>query len=160
MRRPFAAIILLAGLCAVPAQASGLLNATLGYFDLFGSDEAAIAGIEYRHDPIYLTIRPLAGISATSSGSAFLYGGLSADVSLGNFVITPSLAPGFWAEGNGKDLGQVIQFRAQLEVTYRLRGGYRLGLAANHISNWGMADSNPGAEAILFSFTAPISRLF
>ena len=66
------------------------------------------------------------------------------DVYLGRrFVVTPSFAAGLYAEGGGKDLGHVLEFRSQIEVAYRFEDRSRLGLSFSHISNASISSTTP-----------------
>ncbi|MCW8836139.1 MAG: acyloxyacyl hydrolase, partial [Rhodospirillales bacterium] len=104
--------------------------------------------------------KPIFGASATSSGSAYVFAGIAADIRVGdNFAITPSFAPGLYAKGGGLDLGHVIEFRSQIELSYILEDSSRLGLAVSHRSNAGIGDRNPGEETASIYYSMPFHKL-
>lgn len=173
MRRTFISFLgLILGLAGLAAQAQIMgntrplptgpaLNMTLGYFDFDDNREAASGSLEYRFSPWFWTVRPVLGAMGTTDGAGFVYGGVAADIPVGNqIIVTPSFAPGLYGRGSGKDLGQALQFKSQIELTYRFESEYRLGLGINHLSNAGLDNNNPGANTLFMTFTVPINRLF
>ena len=82
-----------------------------------------------------------------TDGGAFGYGGMYADLTYGNLVITPLLGAGVYAEGDSKDLGGVFEFRSELGVACQFHDGTRLGLRIAHLSNAGIYHSNPGERS-------------
>ena len=103
---------------------------------------------------------PLAGILATSDGAVYGFAGLYIDfVFFERFIITPSGAVGLYSRGNGRDLGDVVEFRTQIEVAYALDNAARLGLVLSHLSNGGFSGVNMGSESILLSYAVPLSSL-
>jgi hypothetical protein len=69
--------------------------------------------------------------------------------------LTPSFATGYYDQGSSKDLGNNLEFRSQLELSYNLEKNKRVGISLNHISNASLADENPGTESIVISFINP-----
>jgi len=117
--------------------------------------------LEYRHGGKLWLVKPWVGIEATSDGGLYGAGGLLADIYLGrHFVLTPSLGVGAFAEGDGKDLGNTVEFRSQIEAAYRFDDLSRLGLAFSHISNASLGDKNPGVEVLTVYYSLPVSRIF
>ena len=91
----------------------------------------------------------------TDSGKYF-YLGLRKDYSLSNkWNLTPSFATGYYDQGSSKDLGNNLEFRSQLELSYNLEKNKRVGISLNHLSNASLADENPGTESIVISFINP-----
>ena len=68
------------------------------------------------------------------------------------FIITPSFGAGIYDDGDGKKLGNSIEFRSTLEVSYQLENKNRIGLSFGHISNANIAERNPGVEVISLSY--------
>ena len=52
-------------------------------------------------------------------------------------------------------MGNTIEFRTTLEVSYQLKNKNRLGLSFGHISNANIGDKNPGVEIISLSYQIP-----
>ena len=119
-----------------------------GWFDWNRQkDQAAEINLEYRSDWKFWIFKPLAGAMVTSTGSFYGYAGIGIDVFLGRrFVVTPSFAPGVYAQGGGLDLGHVIEFRSQAEFAYRFDDRSRLGFAISHISNASIGSTNPDSR--------------
>ena len=84
---------------------------------------------------------------------AYIYTGIEWNVDMGNgLTFTPSFAPGLYHEGDGKDLGHVIEFKSELQFSLDLSGDSQLGFSYNHISNASLGDKNPGANSYMFNF--------
>ena len=66
--------------------------------------------------------------------------------------ITPSFAPGYYNNGNGKDLGSPLEFKSEIQVSFDLFDSSELGLSYNHISNASLGSKNPGANSYMFNF--------
>ena len=72
-----------------------------------------------------------------------------------NLIFTPSLGFGYYDNGSGKNLGNEIQFRTTLELSYKLKNENRIGISYGHISNANLGDKNPGVEILSFSYQIP-----
>ena len=62
--------------------------------------------------------------------------------------------------GDGKDLGNPLEFRSGITFSVRLSDYSRLGITFHHISNAGLNERNPGEESILVLYSVPITDLF
>ena len=74
-----------------------------------------------------------------------------------NFIFTPSFGAGFYDDGDGKKLGNDIQFRTTFEFSYELKNKNRIGISYGHISNANLGDKNPGVEILSFSYQVPFN---
>ena len=72
-----------------------------------------------------------------------------------DYVLTPSFGVGYYEDGSGKKLGNEIEFRSTLEVSYKINNDDRIGLSFGHISNANLGDKNPGSEIISISYHIP-----
>lgn len=130
---------------------------SLGTFDLPDNDRSLEAGIEYRFQPFELwtlDFIPAVGFSATTDESFWVYGGLRHDIALGDrWVVTPQFGISLYEDGDGKDLGGVIEFRSGIEIGRHLKRGGRVGLLFYHLSNARIYDLNPGQESLLFTWS-------
>ncbi|MFN2339289.1 MAG: acyloxyacyl hydrolase [Gammaproteobacteria bacterium] len=100
---------------------------------------------------------PSVGFAVSDSGANFIYADLKKDFFLTpHWYLTPSFGVGHFNETDQFRLGQALEFRSGLEGGYRFNNDYRLGLAIFHLSNGGLADENPGTEALVRSFTMPL----
>ena len=93
---------------------------------------------------------------------SFIGAGVLVDIYLGKrLVVTPSFAPTIWrGETDQLDLGHPIEFRSQMEMSYRFNDRSRLGLAISHYSNASLGDTNPGTETISLYYSVPLNVLF
>ena len=124
-------------------------------------EKGAAFNIEYRSDYEIWKLRPFVGGFATSDASLYGYFGFMLNIYLGNrWVLIPNTAVGAYSEGDGQDLGHVIEFRSGFELAYRFDDRSRLGLAVHHLSNASIGDDNPGTETALLYYSVPLTSLF
>ena len=71
---------------------------------------------------------------------------------MGGLTLTPSFAPGLYHKGNGKDLGHVLEFKSEVQLSYAATDKSSLGVSYNHVSNASLGNKNPGANSYMFSF--------
>ncbi len=139
------------------AQAPDGWSFSLGGFDIIDSDKALEGGVEYRFQPFRrwkLNLRPMVGFSVTEDGSFWGYGGLRYDLELGRrWTLAPHFSISAYEQGDGKDLGGVVEFRSGLEVAYRFEGGSSLGLSFYHLSNARIYELNPGSESLVMVYS-------
>lgn len=140
------------------ARDPNFLTLSLGYFDIVHNDDEALAGgIEWLSNRRLWIFQPLAGAMITSEGGLYGYAGFGTDFFFGNrWVLTPSIAIGAYSEGNGLDLGHVVEFRSALTLAYRFDNRSRLGLRFYHLSNAGLGDDNPGVEVLDLTYSIPL----
>lgn len=165
----FAVIVGLLGLLPISAHAQSFseedpafLVMSAGYYDVLHNDkDAASFGVEYRHDERFLGIfKPMVATFGSTNGSFWIGAGIAADLYLGDhIVLTGSIAPGFYEQGSGKNLGYPLEFRSQIEVGYRFADHSRLTLGFNHISNCCIGDINPGVEIATVNYYLPLGSI-
>lgn len=155
-----AALLALGFAGAARADDPAFVALSAGYFDTIDTDHDAFEGrIEYRHDKKFWIFKPFAGLMGTSDTTIHAFAGVLVDIYFGRrWVLTPSFAPGYYYEGDGKDIGGPIEFRSQIELSYRFDDRSRLGLSFNHISNAGIYDRNPGTETVAITYAIPLGR--
>lgn len=148
----------------------GFIDPNIGFLDVSETDnreEAADFRLEYRFgnslvpfiDP-YAKLKPWIGAEFTSDGAVYGVGGVLLDVPVGPFVFTPSFGAGLYADGAGKDLGSVLEFRTQFEVGYQFENQSRFSLSYSHISNADISDTNPGTNILSLYYHLPSSWIF
>ena len=112
---------------------------------------------EYRFGDVAWIIAPFVGVSATSDGAFYGYGGFGFDVNFSpNLVLTPNGAVGYFGHGSGTNLGSVVEFRTGAELAWRFADRSRLGVAINHTSNAGIGKHNPGEQSIVLMYSIPM----
>ena len=134
------------------------LNFFTGMFDFSDHKQASpVLGLQHQNEELfYITkngrLSPITGAFITANSAYYLYTGVQAEYEFGSLNITPSFAPGYYGQGNGKDLGSVIEFKTEVQVTYDLSEATHLGMSYNHISNASIGEKNPGANSYMFNF--------
>ena len=134
------------------------INFYSGMFD-FSDDgkKSAIVGLQHQNenllrDSFLGTLSPVTGAMITADNAAYVYTGVQAQYKIGKLDITPSFTPGLYNEGNGKDLGHVVEFKSEVQVSLNLFENSQLGMSYNHMSNASLGDKNPGANSYMFNF--------
>tara|TARA_Y100001970_G_C14104573_1_gene787368 strand:+ start:281 stop:796 length:516 start_codon:yes stop_codon:yes gene_type:complete len=134
------------------------INFYSGMFDFSDSGKkSAIIGFQHQNESLtrksFLgTLSPVSGAMITADNAAYVYTGIQAQYSLGKIYITPSFAPGIYEQGDGKDLGHILEFKSEVQVSLNLFDNSQLGMSYNHISNASLGDKNPGANSYMFNF--------
>ena len=103
-------------------------------------------------DSFFGTISPVTGAMITGDNATYMYTGIQAQYNLGIIDFTPSFTPGIYNEGDGKDLGHLIEFKTELQFSLNLFENSQLGMSYNHISNASLGEKNPGANSYMFNF--------
>ncbi len=111
----------------------------------------------------FFFLKPFVGFETTGDSASYFLTGIYLEDNLGKlikgeqnkFIFTPSLGVGFYDDGSGKKLGNDIQFRSTIEISYVLNNNNRIGLSFGHISNANLGDKNPGVEIIGISYQVP-----
>jgi hypothetical protein len=134
------------------------INVYSGMFDF--SDDGAkstLFGFQHQNEELkrnsFLgTLSPITGGMLTADNAVYLYTGVQADYDIGLLKLTPSFAPGIYNQGNGKDLGHIIEFKSELQLSMNLSKNSMFGMSYNHISNASLGSKNPGANSYMFNF--------
>ena len=135
------------------------LNFFTGMFD-FSDDgkRSTLVGIQHQNeqlnrDTILGNLSPITGAIITADNAAYFYTGVQAEYTVGILNLTPSFAPGYYNQGDGKDLGHSLEFKSEVQVSLDLpTNNSQLGFSYNHISNASLGDKNPGANSYMFNF--------
>ena len=133
-------------------------NVYTGVFD-FSDDgkKSNLFGFQHQNenlnrDTFLGNLSPVTGGLITADNAAYVYTGVQAQYKIGTLNFTPSFTPGLYHEGDGKDLGHVIEFKSELQFSFDLSSDSLLGFSYNHISNASLGDKNPGANSYMFNF--------
>lgn len=137
------------------------LSLSAGMYDIRQIDSAGEFRAEYRSNYKLAYIwRPFVGVSVTTKRATYGYFGLLTDFYFGRrWVLTPSMAVGGYNDGDGKKLGNTLEFRTGGELAYRFDDRSRLGLAVHHISNANTGTINPGTEIAVVTWSIPFRKL-
>ena len=133
-------------------------NVYSGMFD-FSDDgkRSSLIGIQHQNenlnrDTFLGNLSPITGVLITSDNAGYVYTGFQAQYKIGILNITPSFTPGLYHEGDGKDLGHMLEFKSEVQLSLDLSKNTELGFSYNHLSNASLGDKNPGANSYMFNF--------
>jgi hypothetical protein len=133
-------------------------NFFIGNFDFSDDKQAALLyGFQHQNESLQRdsflgNISPITGGFITENSAAYFYTGIEWNIEMGLFDFTPSFAPGLYHKGDGKDLGHVLEFKTEVQLSYGLSENTSFGVSYNHVSNASIGDKNPGANSYLFNF--------
>ena len=134
------------------------LNFFTGMFDFSDDKQASgVIGLQHQNDDLFRKsflgkISPITGGFLTEKNAFYLYTGAQAEYDIGFLTITPSFAPGYYNYGDGKDLGSVLEFKSEIQMSLNLSDSTEFGMSYNHISNASLGDKNPGANSYMINF--------
>ena len=125
-------------------------------------DDKSLFDIGPKEDNFFF-IKPFLGFELTNDSASYFLTGIYLEDNLGElfegkkskFFFTPSFGAGIYNDGSGKKLGNNLQFRTSLEVSYELKNNNRIGISLSHISNANLGDKNPGVEILSLSYHIP-----
>ncbi len=133
-------------------------NVYSGMFD-FSDDgkRSTLIGLQHQNenlnrDTFLGNLSPITGALITSDNAGYIYTGIQAQYKIGILNITPSFTPGLYHEGDGKDLGHMLEFKSEVQLSFDLSKNTELGFSYNHLSNASLGDKNPGANSYMFNF--------
>ena len=129
-----------------------------GMFD-FSDDgkKSSLVGVQHQNenlnrDTFLGNLSPITGAMITADNATYIYTGVQAQYKIGALNFTPSFTPGFYNEGDGKDLGHALEFKSEVQLSLDLPKDSQLGLSYNHLSNASLGEKNPGANSYMFNF--------
>tara|TARA_Y100001970_G_scaffold266095_1_gene354370 strand:- start:303 stop:812 length:510 start_codon:yes stop_codon:yes gene_type:complete len=135
------------------------LNYFTGNFDFSDDKQQAILfGFQHQNENLSRNtflgnVSPITGGFVTENSAAYVYTGIEWNVDMSEKIkFTPSFAPGLYHEGDGKDLGHVLEFKSEVQFSYISSEKTSFGVSYNHVSNASLGDKNPGANSYMFNF--------
>ena len=101
---------------------------------------ATLVGIQHQNEDLnrntfFGNLSPITGAMITADNASYVYTGVQAQYKIGSLNFTPSFAPGFYNQGDGKDLGHLLEFKSELQFSLDLPKESQLGFSYNHLSN-------------------------
>ena len=129
-----------------------------GMFDFSDNGKkSTLIGFQHQNenlnrDTFLGNLSPITGALITADNAGYIYTGIQAQYKIGVLNFTPSFTPGLYHEGDGKDLGHLIEFKSEIQISLDLSNTSELGFSCNHISNASLGDKNPGANSYMFNF--------
>ena len=134
------------------------LNVYTGMFDFSDNGKrSTLIGIQHQNENLRRNsfignLSPITGAMLTADNASYFYTGVQAEYTLGVLNLTPSFAPGYYNEGDGKDLGHALEFKSEIQLSLELPKESQFGFSYNHLSNASLGDKNPGANSYMFNF--------
>ena len=135
------------------------LNAYTGIFD-FSDDKqkAGLIGLQHQNEDLFRNtflgkFSPVTGAFVTGKGSTYVYTGVEAQYNLGPIKILPSFTPGYYEKGDGKNLGDVLEFKSELKLGFDIFENSKIGYSYSHISNNDWGTTNPGSDNQSITFS-------
>ena len=136
-------------------------NFFVGTFDTIdkeGDDKSKLYGLEHKNENLFRDtflgkFSPVSGGFLTAKKSMYLYTGVQAEYKLGPLNIIPSFAPGYYKQGDGKNLGSVLEFKSEIKLDFDIFKNSKIGYSYGHISNNDWGDINPGVDNQQVSFS-------
>lgn len=132
-------------------------NIYTGMFDFSDHKKrSTLIGFQHQNedlnkDTFLGNLSPITGAMITADNATYFYTGVQAHYKLGLLNLTPSFAPGYYNEGDGKDLGHVLEFKSEIQLSLELPKDSQFGFSYNHLSNASLGDKNPGANSYMFN---------
>jgi hypothetical protein len=91
-------------------------------------------------------INPVIGLFVTGKSASMLYSGFETNIGQNKLYLNLSSSAGLYQNGNGKDLGNILQFKSELNIFFDLNETSKIGFGSHHISNAGISSVNPGTN--------------
>ena len=129
-----------------------------GMFD-FSDDgkRSTLVGFQHQNqdlnrDTFLGNLSPITGAMITADNATYFYTGVQGNYTIGSLNFSPSFTPGYYNQGNGKDLGHALEFKSEIQLSLELPKESQIGLSYNHLSNASLGSKNPGANSYMFNF--------
>jgi len=139
-------------------QNISMYTGTFDILDKEGDEQTNLVGIEHKNESLFRDtwfgrFSPTTGGFVTGKSSIYLYTGIEADYNLGFINISPSFSPGYYRQGDGKDLGSALEFKSEIKLGFNIFENSNLGYSYSHISNndWGRRNPGTDNQSITFS---------
>ena len=131
---------------------------TFDVIDKEGDDQTSLFGIEHRNPTLFRDtflgkFSPVTGGFMTGDSSVYLYTGVEGQYGIGPLKILPSFTPGVYEKGDGKDLGNVLEFKSEIKLGFDIFENSQIGYSYSHISNNNWGDTNPGTDNQQITFS-------
>ena len=134
-------------------------NFFTGNFDFSDDKQAALlVGFQHQNENLERNtflgnISPITGGFITENSAVYVYTGFEWNIDIGSLTFTPSFAPGLYHEGDGKDLGHVLEFKSEIKLALEIFDNSKIGYSYSHISNNDWGDINPGTDNQQITFS-------
>ena len=141
------------------------LNLSANSFSIFGGsydydddNTSTLYGLNYHlSDNAFsifnlIDLNPVIGGFVTAKSATMFYSGFETNIGQDSIYLNLSSSAGIYSNGDGKDLGNDLQFKSEVNLFYRLGKSSSVGLGSHHISNAGLSSVNPGTNNFYLIF--------
>ena len=141
------------------------LNLSANSFSIFGGsydydddNTSTLFGLNYHlSDNAFsvfnlIDLNPVIGGFVTAKSATMFYSGFETNIGQDSIYLNLSSSAGIYSNGDGKDLGNALQFKSEVNLFYRLGKSSSIGLGSHHISNAGLSSVNPGTNNFYLIF--------
>jgi lipid A 3-O-deacylase len=125
-----------------------------GVSGLFDSEKNPALALEYRWARVSdLELRPWLGAGWATDGAVFVAVGVARSWRMDDrWRLCAGFGPAYYDRHEGLDLGSSLEFYSFVEMECRAGGAHGVVFRLAHISNGGLADSNPGTELLSLGY--------
>ena len=123
-----------------------------GSYDYDDDNTSTLYGLNYHLSDSEISvfslfdINPVLGGFVTAKSATMFYGGFETNIGQDAIFLNLSSSAGIYSNGDGKDLGNALQFKSEVNLFYSLSKSSRIGIGSHHISNAGLSSVNPGTN--------------
>ena len=114
-------------------ETNSKFNVYSGMFDFSDTGKkSTLIGFQHQNedlnrDTFLGNLSPITGAFMTADSAAYIYTGVQAQYKLGKINFIPSFAPGLYSKGDGKDLGHILEFKSELQISVDFVSNSQLG---------------------------------
>ena len=129
-----------------------------GSYDYDDDNTSTLYGLNYHlSDNAFsvfnlIDLNPVIGGFVTAKSATMFYSGFETNIGQDTIYLNLSSSAGIYSNGDGKDLGNDLQFKSEVNLFYRLGKSSNIGLGSHHISNAGLSSVNPGTNNFYLIF--------
>ena len=141
------------------------LNLSANSFSIFGGsydydddNTSTLYGLNYHLSDNKFSVfnvidlNPVIGGFVTAKSATMFYSGFETNIGQDSIYLNLSSSAGIYSNGEGKDLGNALQFKSEVNLFYRLGKSSSVGLGSHHIPNAGLSSVNPGTNNFYLIF--------
>ena len=104
-----------------------------GLFDISHNDQnSSLFGFQHQNENLKRNtflgkLSPITGAMITADNATYFYTGVQAEYNIGPLSFTPSFTPGYYDSGDGKDLGNTLEFKTEVQLSMDLTKSSQFG---------------------------------
>ena len=129
-----------------------------GTYDYDDDNTSNLVGINYHLENNdfnlieSIKLNPVIGLFVTGKSASMIYSGFETNIGQDRLSLNISSAAGIYDNGSGKDLGNDLQFKSEINIFFELDKSSKIGFGSHHISNAGLSAVNPGTNNYFLIF--------